>query len=678
MRKITIQDLYSFKWVADPNLSPDGSKIIYTHTHIDEESKEYRTHLYMVYTCGTVKPRKISGGTRRDTSPRWSPCGNKLAFVSDRSGEGQIWMLSMDGGEATQVTTMRYGAGNPTWSPDGKKLAFTARMHPTDELDKMFKPMSRGEKDAEAKYKREHGLVVESLQYRSNDAGFLDGRYTHIWVLDIASGKITKITDGNWHHQSFSWAPCSSKLVLSANRTANPEDNTWNSDLYVVSAEGGELKQITSTDGPCGTPSWSPDGTKIAYLGHTRDYAAATISKIWIVDTAGGTPYCLTQDFDQGFAEGVASDMTRGGGGRSLIWLPCSSKLVCNSNHHGRAHMYTIDLSGKVEQLTSGDRAVYAASFSENYETLAIAWGDMTTPNEIAVINLKSNEEKQLTNINPWLDDIDLSNPKEFWLKGDEGWDVQAWLMKPAGWQEGKQYPMILNIHGGPHSMFGYSFFHEFQVMASQGFYVLFLNPRGGSGYGQIFQHGVNAKYGEGDYRDLMLAVDHVLAEHKDIDSTRLGVTGGSYGGYMTNWIIGHTDRFKAAVTQRSISNWISFFGVSDIGFNFCDTQLGGNPLDSYEAMVRFSPLTYVKNVVTPLLIIHAEQDYRCPIEQGEQLFVSLKKLGQEVKMVRFNNATHELSRSGMPPLRIDRLTHMLKWFTDHIEVVAGDYRSYE
>ena len=676
MRKITIEDLYSLKWVVDPQISPCGSQVAFTQTIIDEATKEYRSQIYIAPSCGSEEPRKLTGGSRRDSSPRWSPCGSKIAFVSDRSGEGQIWVLNMAGGEATQLTTMRYGASNPVWSPDGKKIAFTARMHPTDELDIMFKPMPKAEKETEAKFKRDHGLVVESLQYRSNDAGFLDGRYAHIWVMDLETGKIIKLTDGKWHHASFSWSPCSTMLVLAANRNEKPELNPWDSDIYTVPVCGGELKKISDTDGPCAAPVWSPDGTKIAYLGHKREYAAATISKVWVMNADGTDAKCLTTEFDQGFGEGVTSDMTRtGGSSLPLIWAPCSKTLIGVSNHFGQTHLYKIGLDSEISQITTDGRSLHGYSFSKDFKALTLAWADFVTPNDISVICTETKEEKRLTHVNcELLSEIELSKPQEFWYDGDEGWKIQGWLMKPVGWKEGQSYPMILDIHGGPHAMFGVSFFHEFQVMASQGYYVLFTNPRGATGYGQVFQHGVNAKYGEGDYRDLMLGVDYVLEHHKDIDAKRLGVTGGSYGGFMTNWIVGHTDRFAAAVTQRSISNWFSFFGVSDIGFNFCDTQLGGNPLTDAEAMVKFSPITYIKNCVTPLLILHSEQDYRCPIEQGEQMFVALKKLDRDVKMVRFNNATHELSRSGIPALRIDRLTHMMSWFNQYIDVKCEAY----
>ncbi|MCL2498105.1 MAG: S9 family peptidase [Symbiobacteriaceae bacterium] len=669
MRNMAVQDILAFQWVVDPNLSPDGKNVAFTQTIIDAESKEYRHHLYLVPSCGSTPPRKISNAPRRDTTPRWSPCGNQLAFVSDRSGEGQIWLLEMSGGEATQLTTMRYGAGNPIWSPDGTKIAFSSSMHPSDTLEQMFKPLSREERDKDAKYKREHGLVVEKLQYRSDDSGFSTGRYNHIWVIDLASKEIKQLTSGSWNHAAYSWSPCSSKLVFAANRTPNPEEETWNSDLWIVPAGGGELQQLTHTDGPCSAPAWSPDGKTIAYLGHLREFSGATLTRIWTVPATGGESQCLTTAYDQGFGSGPTSDMTRSGGSsRSLVWSADSSKIYALSNLHGNTHLYSITVDGVAKPLSTGNRAIYGWSMGSSDQQVAIAWCNLLEPNEIALLDLNSGAEKPLTQVNSWLKEVNLRDAEMFWCKGDEDWDLQGWLMKPIGWEAGQKYPLVLSVHGGPSQMYGFAFNHLFQTLCGEGYYVLYLNPRGGEGYGQKFLHGVNCKYGEGDYRDLMLALDYCIAHHPEIDTANLGVTGASYGGFMTNWIVGQTDRFKAAITQASISNWVTFFGTSDIGFNFCDNQHGANPLTDFDEMVKRSPLTYVKNVTTPLLIIHNEQDYRCPIEQGEQLFVSLKKLGKTVKMVRFNNANHGMSGSGVPALRVDRVNHILAWFNEYMK----------
>jgi len=320
-------------------------------------------------------------------------------------------------------------------------------------------------------------------------------------------------------------------------------------------------------------------------------------------------------------------------------------------------------MDGQVEQITKGDRHVQGMGLSTGTGKLVFTSASFMHPANVYV--LESNTETCLTDYNQeLLAEVFLSEPEEFWYKGVDGWDIQGWMMKPIGFEEGKTYPLITQIHGGPHTQYGCSFFHEYQMLASSGFGVMITNPRGSHGYGQTFVDAVRGDYGGKDYGDLMLAVDY--AENLPwVDKDRLGVTGGSYGGFMTNWIVGQTNRFKGAVTQRCISNWMSFYGVSDIGYYFTEYEVGGNPWDNVEMMLKHSPITYVKNVKTPLLIIHSEQDMRCPIEQSEQTYVYLKRLGVKTRLVRFPGANHNLSRTGKPKLRLERLAHIAGWFAE-------------
>ncbi|MFL6561048.1 MAG: alpha/beta hydrolase family protein, partial [Bacillus sp. (in: firmicutes)] len=322
----------------------------------------------------------------------------------------------------------------------------------------------------------------------------------------------------------------------------------------------------------------------------------------------------------------------------------------------------------EIRPIYVGEQHVYGLSLhSDSQKALAA----ISKPDQIGDIYLLSlngdGTIEKLTNVNePALNELILSKPETFEFKGADGCNVQGWLMKPVNFEEGKKYPLILEIHGGPHAMYGDTFMNEFQILAGKGYVVLYVNPRGSHGYGQEFVNAVRGDYGNGDYQDIMLAVDYVVDQYDFIDETRLGVTGGSYGGFMTNWIVGHTNRFKAAVTQRSISNWISFYGVSDIGYYFSEWQIGAD-LSDLETLWKHSPLAYIKNVETPLLILHSEKDYRCPIEQAEQLFIALKRLGKETKFVRFPEENHELSRSGKPSLRKDRLNYIVDWFEGYI-----------
>jgi dipeptidyl aminopeptidase/acylaminoacyl peptidase len=281
---------------------------------------------------------------------------------------------------------------------------------------------------------------------------------------------------------------------------------------------------------------------------------------------------------------------------------------------------------------------------------------------------MTNGEQRQLTNVNEeFLKEVELSKAEPISWKAPDGWELHGWIMKPIGFEEGNKYPLVLEIHGGPHAMYANTYFHEFQMLAASGFVVLFTNPRGSHGYGQEFVNAVRGDYGGKDYLDIMSAVDYVLETFDFIDENRMGVTGGSYGGFMTNWIVGHTNRFKAAVTQRSISNWLSFYGVSDIGYFFSEWEVEGDLIDNAEKLWNHSPLKYVKNINTPLLILHGERDFRCPIEQAEQLYVALKRQKKPTKFVRFPEANHELSRSGNPKLRVDRLNYIKDWFVEHL-----------
>ncbi len=674
-RKITAEDLYSLTFLGDPQISPDGKQIAYVQTRIDKDSKEYRSQIYTVGACGCCEPSQFTGGPKSDSTPRWSPDGNWLAFVSDRGGDRQIWLMKRGGGEARQLTTMRYGAGNPVWSPDSKKIAFVARMGKNDSYEAMLAPRKKDEKDAEEKKAKDSGRVIDSIRYKSNDEGYLTDRKSQIWVMDIEGGKPVQITTGQYDNGGVAWSPDGEQLVFSSNRSEDPA-MTPITDLWLVSAQGGEIKKLTKSTGMFGMPAWSPCGKQIAYFGNNREFAGATLSRLWVVDVDGGEPRCLTEKFDRSMGDQGMNDLRGHLPIPGPVWANDGKSIFVPVSDKGNTHMFSVcTKSGEVTQLTTGRRQIFNYAFAPDQSYMAIIYTDPVTPNELSVISMADKAEKRLTDSNAeFLKSVAISAPEEFWFKGVDNWDIQGWMMKPIGYQAGKKYPMVLEIHGGPHAMYSNSFFMEFQLLAAHGYAVLFSNPRGGHGYGQEFVHACVGDYGGKDYGDLMASVDYALATYDFIDENRLGVTGGSYGGFMTNWVVGHTDRFKAAVTQRCISNWISFFGVSDIGYTFTENEHNVTPFNGFDKLIFHSPLTYVENIKTPLLILHGETDYRCPLEQAEQLFVSLKKLGRETQMVIFPQSTHELSRSGKPVLRVERLNRIVGYFDDHIERNSEDY----
>ncbi len=363
----------------------------------------------------------------------------------------------------------------------------------------------------------------------------------------------------------------------------------------------------------------------------------------------------------------MVGDTRLGSSEAGPVWSEDNESIYFVGSDNGTVSLYETDLEGNLKIRYSDNNHLFGFSYNPDTKSFILGISLPTDPCNFYKLSADGTLE-QLTDVNKtFISEIALSSPEEITFTSSDGLEIQGWLLRPYGFQEGKKYPFVLEIHGGPHAMYGQTFFHELQLLAAKGYVVLYTNPRGSHGYGQEFVNGVRENYGKGDYHDLMEAVDYCLEQYSFIDENRLGVTGGSYGGFMTNWIVGHTNRFKAAVTQRSISNWLSFYGVSDIGFFFTKWEHGVNLMEDPTELWDISPLKYAENVETPLLILHGEKDYRCPIEQGEQLFITLKHLNKEVEFIRFPNANHELSRSGNPTLRVARLDNICRWFEKYL-----------
>jgi len=677
-RRLSADDLYKLVFVSDPQISPDGTKVAYVRTVIDEKTKEYRSNIWVVPTDESSEPKQFTCGPKSDTSPRWSPDGTKLAFVSDRNGKKQIFVMSTQGGEAYQVTKMRRGAQNPVWSPDGRKIAFTAPIDPNDKPEDYEKPLDKKSKEAEEKKKKEEPTILTRLKIKADASmGLLGNKRTHIFVIDAeGKGPAKQLTCGEFDHSAPQWSPDGKYLTFSANRQKDADYQPWISDIFVVLSEGGELRKLTGTEGPSNAPRWTPDGKFIIYVGHKMEYGSATLAKIWKVPFEGGDSVLLTGSFDRSVGDRMAGDVRFGASESGPAISPDGKTVYFLSSDSGKTSIYSVPVEGgDVKLVLGGKRQIYGFTMDASGTKMAVAVCDPKIPGDVGIFDLSTGYERMLTFENKdLLDQVYLSTPEGVPYEAKDGLKEFGWIMKPVGFKEGKKYPSILEIHGGPHSMYGSNFFFEFQLLAAKGYTVIYTNPRGGQGFGQEFVNAVIGDYGGKDFEDLMTWVD-VALKKEFIDEKRLGVTGGSYGGFMTNWVVGHTDRFKAAVTQRSISNWLSFYGVSDIGYTFTEREILGNPWKDTEKLWKHSPLAYVENVNTPLLIIHSENDMRCPIEQGEQFYVALKKLKKEVEMVRFPGSNHELSRGGKPVLRVARLNHIVRWFDNHIEKRNEDYQ---
>ncbi|MBA2468321.1 MAG: S9 family peptidase [Chloroflexia bacterium] len=561
----------------------------------------------------------------------------------------QVWTIRLAGGEAAQRTEHPNGASSPCWSPDGESIAFTAA-DAIGKTDDFTAPSSVGPVADER--------VINDISYRFDGRGFLE-KYRHIWTVSLADGVSKQLTFGDAFDDEPAWSPDGTRIAFVSNR-AKDRRRLWNRGaVYTVAVTDGKIATVSPEDAQFSTPAWSPDGGKLAFLGHLGT-GSATNDSVWTVSADGADLTNLTGASDISFGDSGMSDVHAGSYGGPQ-WLDDGSMLVLASQR-GETQVYRVTTDQTVEQVTAGEHRI--AGFAPLGGNLAVIRGTVARPFALEVWS-GDGPSGAISHANDaFLAEVDLIDATHVPVKSADGMDIQTWLIPPTGFDEssGAKHPLILQIHGGPHSMYGYAMFHEMQLMAAKGYAVLFSNPRGSAGYGQDFTGCTKGIWGEADMPDILAAID-AACQLPWVDTDRLGITGGSYGGYLTIWTVGHDTRFKAAVTQRCVSNFYSFFGTSDIGTTFGVTEFDGLPWSDADKLLRHSPISYVDRIVTPLLILHSEQDLRCPIEQAEQMFASLKYMDKYVALVRIPDEGHDLSRSGTPSRRLARLHHLVGWF---------------
>jgi dipeptidyl aminopeptidase/acylaminoacyl peptidase len=660
-RVIEAKDLFALKSVAQPQISPDGKKVIFVETSINEEKHSYVSHLFMKNLEDAAYPAQWTFGTHRNYLPKWSPTGNDIAFLSNRTGVNQIFVISDKGGEAKQLTFFEDGVGGFVWSPTGEKVAFTISLKPGQTIHTMDK---QGIKKEDQKQDLT-ALHVEEMKYKSDTEGFWKGTYKQIATVNLHTGEMEQLTTGKFDFQLQSWSPDGRSIAVSSDLKEN-RDDSFRMDVFLLNINQKELTRITDSEGYFENATWSPNGRFLAMIGSNREFENATLSRVWIYDLELKQQYCLTAEWDVVIGDQMISDFQQGMMDSGILWAKDSYHFYFQASDSGNTGLYYGNLDGEIYPALLEDLHIYDVSFDGENRAIA-AISKPGEPSDLYSLKITTGEVERLTSVNDEvLENVEISPVESFYYESEGGVTIQGWLVYPANFKKDKKYPLILEVHGGPHAMYGNSYMHEFQMLAAQGYAVLFTNPRGSHGYGQEFVNAVRGDYGGNDYKDLMNAVDYAIANFSFIDHDRLGVTGGSYGGFMTNWIVGHTNRFKAAVTQRSISNWISFYGVSDIGYYFTEWQLQSD-VNDIEKLWKHSPLAFVSEIQTPLLILHGEEDYRCPIEQAEQLFIALKRQKKVTKFLRFPGANHELSRSGHPKLRLERLNAIKNWFNQYL-----------
>ncbi len=702
-RNITEKDLFDFVWIGDPQVSPDGLRVAFVRVTVNEKKEGYNTSIWTVPIAGGEEPHQLTKGDH-DSGPRWSPDGKFLLFLRTTEKNGkpeppQLAMLPITGGDSFVFTDLPKGAATPSWAPDGKTIAFTSETNAED-LAKQEKKKSKEEESKKAggnppagADERESDVrVITRAVYRVDNEGYLDPKHpTHIWLVvapHSADEKVKprQLTTGRFDEENAIWSKDGSQIYFTSRQLDEPYYELPRTDLYSVAAAGGKPTKITTIDldtqfGPdAGALALSPDGKQVAFTAATtQPVNSYTQPDLWVLDLLpNAKPRNLTAGFDFDVPGSVIADSAtpRAGGRNKPIWTADGKGLIAVYTKEGKANLALFDIpvaadadagTAGVHDLTSGNQGVMSFRALPDTSKLIYVVSTPTRINDLFVLDRATPgaTPTQLTHVNDQLlSKLNLTEPEEIWYESFDGKRIEAWLQKPPNFDPHKKYPLILNIHGGPHVAYGHIFDHEFQWMAAKGYVVLYPNPRGSTSYGQEFGNIIQYHYPGDDYKDLMAGVDEAIKSGY-IDDKKLGVTGGSGGGLLTNWVVGQTNRFAAAVAQRDIASWEDWWYSWDFVI-FHPTWFKVPPFEDPQEYRARSPINYIKNVTTPMMFILGEADYRTPPGSGgEQMFRALKFRKIPTVMVRFPNESHELSRSGQPWHRIERLQHIVGWF-DH------------
>lgn len=661
-RPITAEDVQTLQNVGDVQISPNGAQVAFVRTVTDTEKNKYQSEIWLVPAGGSHPPKQFTGGQASASSPRWSPDGTQIAFVSDRQDEAaQVFLIPADGGEARALTTLEQGGiQGLRWSPDGSQIAFLYRQTPAEYTKKA------------AEERKEKGLsapprVHTRLFYRLDGFGYFDGEYWQAAVADVSMGNMKVLTSGEFSCGSVTWSADGKMLAFLSDRRldgdALPDADT---QIWTVPATGGELVQIAAPNGEKSGLAWSPDGAQFAYTGNpdALDQWGTNNDRVFVLPVTGGTEARdLTGHTDKAVGNLAISDVG-GGGGEDLVWSADGSALYFPVSEHGDVFLCKLAVDGgELVYLTDANQV--AGSFSVAGEVIAASLSKPTLPGEVFV------GERQITHLNqPWVDTVALQTPEPFAISNGSGEEVPGWFLTPPSFQANGTTPLVVYVHGGPHLQYGNMLFHELQWLAAQGYVVAYANPRGSKGYGEAHTKAIKGDWGGPALADIEAVADEAIRRGY-ADPNKTAIMGGSYGGYLTAWAVGHTDRFACAIADRLVNDLPSMAGTCDFPWSH-GTYYKGNAWNDPSDLWHHSPLAYAGQINTPLLLIHSDGDLRCPVSQAEELFAALRLQRKPVEFVRYPAETsHGLSRNGPPDLRLDRLQRNLAWLDKYLK--AGD-----
>jgi dipeptidyl aminopeptidase/acylaminoacyl peptidase len=700
-RNITEKDIFSFVWIGDTQLSPDGSRAVFVQTTVNAKRDGYDTALYLLDTTQPLAaPRRLTNGPH-DGQPRWSPDGTQIAFTRAVEKDGkpqpaQIYLLSLSGGEPVQVSALEKGAGSPLWAPNGSCIAALSETAIVPEPKKDSAEKKDGAKTAE-EHKSDVRIITKAV-YRMNGAGFLDTKDVSqlylFYTAKVGAKPVTpwQVTAGRFGVSDFVWSPSSNDIYYTSEHTDEPYYDLPHNEIYVLDPPADAASKGEKDPPPMSTLvaklefgasglTISPDGKKLAFHGDAQPLTKPRSHQqpdMFVLDLdAKSAPKNLTANYDYEVGGGVGGDNTapRGGGRSAPVWTADGKSIIDLVGKQGSALLVSIDAStGAVKELTAEKQAVVGFAVKpDGTKMLALISTPIAVGDLFSVAPDGSKMQTQLTDVNKELfSKLNLTMPEDMQVaptanpKDIPGSKIESFVQLPPDFDKAKKYPLILNIHGGPHSAYGWVFDHEMQWMAAKGYVVVYPNPRGSTTYGQVFANVIQHNYPGDDFHDLMDCVDAAV-KLGYVDSAKMGVTGGSGGGLLTDWVVTHTDRFKAAVAQRDITDWSNWWYTADFTL-FQPTWFEGAPFDKVEEFKKYSPITYVTNIKTPMMFILGDADYRTPpTGGGEDFFRALKYRHIDTVMVRFPGESHELSRSGQPWHRVERLENIMSWFDKYL-----------